>query len=68
MSAAIGYSVVSFSLAGMVIEEQFGPALPVIPYDSETEAVALAGQTVIGWCHCSTKRRSCPRPRKPHFA
>ena len=31
-------------------EEQFGPALPVIPYDSEAEAVALANQTWSGLC------------------
>ena len=34
----------------IVAEEQFGPALPVIPYDSEAEAVALANQTWSGLC------------------
>ena len=34
----------------IVTEEQFGPALPVIPYDSEAEAVALANQTWSGLC------------------
>ena len=31
-------------------EEQFGPALPVIPYDDEAEAVALANDTWSGLC------------------
>jgi hypothetical protein len=31
-----------------VAKEQFGPALPVIPYNSEAEAVALADQTWSG--------------------
>ena len=31
-------------------EEQFGPALPVIPYDSEAEAIALANDTWSGLC------------------
>ena len=31
-------------------EEQFSPALPVIPYDSEAEAVALANHTWSGLC------------------
>lgn len=35
---------------GIVREEQFGPALPVIPYDDEAEAVALANQTWSGLC------------------
>jgi acyl-CoA reductase-like NAD-dependent aldehyde dehydrogenase len=35
---------------GIVAEEQFGPALPVIPYDSEAEAVALANNTWSGLC------------------
>jgi acyl-CoA reductase-like NAD-dependent aldehyde dehydrogenase len=34
----------------IVTEEQFGPALPVIPYDDEAEAVALANQTWSGLC------------------
>jgi acyl-CoA reductase-like NAD-dependent aldehyde dehydrogenase len=34
----------------IVAEEQFGPALPVIPYDSEAEAVALANSTWSGLC------------------
>ena len=34
----------------IVAEEQFGPALPVIPYDSEAEAVALANGTWSGLC------------------
>jgi ABC-type nitrate/sulfonate/bicarbonate transport system substrate-binding protein len=25
-------------------------------------------QTAVGWAHCSTKRRSCWRPCRPHFA
>ena len=31
-------------------EEQFGPALPVIPYDDEAQAVALANNTWSGLC------------------
>ena len=34
----------------IVTEEQFGPALPVIPYDDEAEAVALANDTWSGLC------------------
>jgi acyl-CoA reductase-like NAD-dependent aldehyde dehydrogenase len=34
----------------IVAEEQFGPALPVIPYDNEAEAVALANDTWSGLC------------------
>ena len=43
------------------------PSRPRARVSSATTAPGT-GQTVIGWCHCSTKRRSCPRPRKPHFA
>ncbi|HTU72664.1 MAG TPA: aldehyde dehydrogenase family protein [Trebonia sp.] len=35
---------------GIVTEEQFGPALPVIGYDTEEEAVALANNTWSGLC------------------
>jgi acyl-CoA reductase-like NAD-dependent aldehyde dehydrogenase len=34
----------------IVTEEQFGPALPIIPYDSEAEAVAAANDTWSGLC------------------
>ena len=34
----------------IVAEEQFGPALPVIPYDDEDEAVAKANDTWSGLC------------------
>jgi acyl-CoA reductase-like NAD-dependent aldehyde dehydrogenase len=34
----------------IVAEEQFGPVLPVIPYDAEAEAVALANGTWSGLC------------------
>jgi acyl-CoA reductase-like NAD-dependent aldehyde dehydrogenase len=34
----------------IVSEEQFGPALPIIPYDSEEEAVRLANDTWAGLC------------------
>ncbi len=34
----------------IVAEEQFGPALPVIPYDDEAEAVAAANTTWSGLC------------------
>jgi acyl-CoA reductase-like NAD-dependent aldehyde dehydrogenase len=34
----------------IVSEEQFGPALPVIPYDSEAEAIAAANDTWSGLC------------------
>ena len=34
----------------IVKEEQFGPALPIIPFDSEEEAVRLANDSVYGLC------------------
>ncbi|HVW90749.1 MAG TPA: aldehyde dehydrogenase family protein [Gaiellaceae bacterium] len=34
----------------IVTEEQFGPTLPVIPYDDEAEAIALANDTWSGLC------------------
>jgi acyl-CoA reductase-like NAD-dependent aldehyde dehydrogenase len=34
----------------IVTEEQFGPALPVIPYDDEAEALAWANDTWSGLC------------------
>lgn len=34
----------------IVGEEQFGPTLPVIPYDDESEAIALANDTWSGLC------------------
>jgi acyl-CoA reductase-like NAD-dependent aldehyde dehydrogenase len=34
----------------IVAEEQFGPALPVIPYDDEEQAVRLANATWSGLC------------------
>jgi acyl-CoA reductase-like NAD-dependent aldehyde dehydrogenase len=34
----------------IVSEEQFGPALPIIPYDEEDEAVAQANDTWSGLC------------------
>jgi acyl-CoA reductase-like NAD-dependent aldehyde dehydrogenase len=34
----------------VVTEEQFGPTLPVIPYDDEAEAIALANDTWSGLC------------------
>jgi acyl-CoA reductase-like NAD-dependent aldehyde dehydrogenase len=34
----------------IVTEEQFGPALPVIAYEDEAEAVALANDTWSGLC------------------
>ncbi len=36
--------------AGIVREEQFAPALPVIPYDDIEEAVAAANDTSFGLC------------------
>src|ERR1700742_4412400 len=35
---------------GIVAEEQFGPALPVMPYDNEEQAVRLANATWAGLC------------------
>ncbi|WP_159500924.1 aldehyde dehydrogenase [Microbacterium sp. 18062] len=35
-------------LARIVQEEQFGPAIPVIPFDTEAEAIALANGTEFG--------------------
>ena len=34
----------------IVTEEQFGPALPVIPYDDEEQAIAQANDTWSGLC------------------
>jgi len=34
----------------IVTEEQFGPTLPVIPYDSEEQAIAMANDTWAGLC------------------
>jgi acyl-CoA reductase-like NAD-dependent aldehyde dehydrogenase len=34
----------------IVGEEQFGPALPIIPYDNESDVVALANDTWAGLC------------------
>ena len=34
----------------IVSEEQFGPALPVIPYDDEQQAIAQANDTWSGLC------------------
>jgi acyl-CoA reductase-like NAD-dependent aldehyde dehydrogenase len=34
--------------ARVVLEEQFGPVLPIVPYDSVEEAVALANDTEFG--------------------
>jgi len=34
----------------IVTEEQFGPALPVIPYDDEEQAIAAANDTWSGLC------------------
>ena len=34
----------------IVTEEQFGPALPIIPYDSEAQAIAAANATWAGLC------------------
>jgi acyl-CoA reductase-like NAD-dependent aldehyde dehydrogenase len=35
---------------GIVAEEQFGPSLPVIPYDDEDTAIRLANATWSGLC------------------
>ena len=35
---------------GIVAEEQFGPSLPIIPYDDEAEAIRLANATWSGLC------------------
>ena len=34
----------------IVTEEQFGPVLPVIPYDDETQAITEANDTWSGLC------------------
>ena len=36
--------------SSIVQEEQFGPALPVLPFDSDDEAVTLANDTRYGLC------------------
>ena len=35
---------------GIVTEEQFGPALPIIPFDSEEDAIRQANDTWAGLC------------------
>ena len=35
---------------GIVAEEQFGPALPILPYDDEEQAIRLANATWSGLC------------------
>ncbi|MGH3297325.1 MAG: aldehyde dehydrogenase family protein, partial [Trebonia sp.] len=35
---------------GIVAEEQFGPALPILPYDDEDQAIRLANATWSGLC------------------
>jgi acyl-CoA reductase-like NAD-dependent aldehyde dehydrogenase len=35
---------------GIVVEEQFGPALPIMPYDNEEQAIRLANATWSGLC------------------
>jgi acyl-CoA reductase-like NAD-dependent aldehyde dehydrogenase len=35
---------------GIVSEEQFGPALPIMPYDDEEQAIRLANATWSGLC------------------
>ena len=34
----------------MVVEEQFGPTLPILPFDDEDDAVARANDTWSGLC------------------
>jgi acyl-CoA reductase-like NAD-dependent aldehyde dehydrogenase len=36
--------------AGIVTEEQFGPALPIIPFDDEEDAIRQANDTWAGLC------------------
>jgi acyl-CoA reductase-like NAD-dependent aldehyde dehydrogenase len=36
--------------AGVVTEEQFGPALPILPFDDEEDAIARANGTWSGLC------------------
>jgi acyl-CoA reductase-like NAD-dependent aldehyde dehydrogenase len=38
------------SAAGIVTEEQFGPALPIIPFDDDEEALRQANDTWAGLC------------------
>ena len=34
----------------IVKEEQFGPAVPIVPFDTEEEAIALANNSEFGLC------------------
>lgn len=36
--------------ARIVLEEQFGPAVPILPFDSDDEAITLANNTEFGLC------------------
>ena len=38
------------SALDIVKDEQFGPALPIIPFDSEEEAISLANDSTYGLC------------------
>lgn len=40
----------SFMMAAMVAEEQFGPALPIMPFDTEGEAIRRANDSRYGLC------------------
>lgn len=36
--------------ARVVVEEQFGPTLPVLPFDDDADAVGRANQSLYGLC------------------
>jgi acyl-CoA reductase-like NAD-dependent aldehyde dehydrogenase len=49
----------------IVAEEQFGPAIPIIPFDDEDDAVDLANETNFGLC---SSVWSADRERAVHLA
>lgn len=50
---------------GIVTNEQFGPSLPIIGYDSEADAVAQANDTWSDCAHRSGRATSVTAARSP---
>jgi hypothetical protein len=45
-----------------------GAGLNARPLSRISGKAYQSDQTAVGWANCSTKRRSCWRPCRPHFA
>jgi cation diffusion facilitator family transporter len=50
------------------VDRRLTGRLPQVPHVFLDPTQASLGQTAVGWRHCSTKRRSCWRPCRPHLA